>query len=139
MEKTISIAEFRQKIRQLPSDEPRIRTGIWYLTQKEHWLGWLRDYNSPGAYGRKIISGRDAKFAYNHVVCPGLLLYLMKAANVKPALIEAATKADANGATLMGRVGAIRKIVPWSVIYAALWGKPRKTWYKRIWSNEIQN
>ncbi len=139
MEKSISIAEFIRTIRRLPSDKPKERSGIWYLTQKRHWLGWLGDYNSPGAYGRKIITGRDAKFAYNHIVCPDMLLYLMKAASVQPALIEAATRADDNGATLMGRVGAIRKIVPWSVIYAALWGTPRKSWYKRIWSNEIQN
>jgi hypothetical protein len=26
----------------------------WYASQKQHWLGWLGDYASPGAYGRKL-------------------------------------------------------------------------------------
>jgi hypothetical protein len=25
----------------------------WYRTQKEHWLGWLREYNGPGYYSRQ--------------------------------------------------------------------------------------
>ena len=24
----------------------------WWSTQKEHWLGWLTEYNGPGYYGR---------------------------------------------------------------------------------------
>lgn len=44
--------------------------GVWYRTQKEHWLGWLRDYDCPGAYGRKVTGGRDSHFVYNHVVNP---------------------------------------------------------------------
>jgi hypothetical protein len=136
MEKSISIAEFRRTINRLPSDEPKVRPGIWYLTQKQHWLGWLRGYDGPGAYGRKNWTNRDAKFVYNHVVCPGLLIYLIVAAKLKPEVIEAAKQADVNGTTLMGKVGAIRKIAPWPEIYTALWGTPRKSWYKRIWSNE---
>jgi len=42
--------------------------GVWYTSQKEHWLGWLSEYNGPGAYDRKIWRGRSAKFAYNHPV-----------------------------------------------------------------------
>ena len=52
-----------------------VRSGIWnrrrasYATQKEHWLGWLSEYNGPGYYGRKS-SHRSAEFVYNHIVCP---------------------------------------------------------------------
>ena len=34
---------------------------VWYHTQKEHLLGWLKAYDGPGAYGRKQWN-RDAQF-----------------------------------------------------------------------------
>lgn len=121
-EKQVSIRQFRKAINRLPSDEPKDRPGIWYRTQKEHWLGWLGDYDGPGAYGRKNWN-HDAKFAYNHVVCPDLLLYLIRAIPVEPELLAAGEKAATNGTSLMEKAGAIRKIVPWEVIYKELWGK----------------
>src|ERR1700680_3404466 len=42
--------------------------GVWYRSQQEHWLGWLSEYDGPGAYGRKTSVVRSAEFAYNHVV-----------------------------------------------------------------------
>ena len=30
--------------------------GVWYTSQKEHWLGWLKGYNGPGHYRRKHLS-----------------------------------------------------------------------------------
>ena len=90
MPESISIAEFRRAIERLPSDQPRSQPGVWYQTQKEHWLGWLREYEGPGAYGRKPNQSRDAKFAYNHVVCPEMLLWLIEAAGVRQELVTGA-------------------------------------------------
>lgn len=120
--KQVSIRQFRKAINRLPSDEPKDRPRIWYRTQKEHWLGWLGDYDGPGAYGRKNWN-RDAKFAYNHVVCPDLLLYLIRAIPIEPELLAAGEKAASIGTSLMEKAGAIRKIVPREVIYKELWGK----------------
>jgi hypothetical protein len=50
---SISIEQFVAAIEKLPEDEPRDRDGVWYRTQKEHWLGWLSQYHGPGAYGAK--------------------------------------------------------------------------------------
>lgn len=66
------------------AEDRRRHRSVWYESQKEHWVGWLYHCNSPGAYGRKITSGRDARFVYNHVVCPGLLAYLAEAVSPKP-------------------------------------------------------
>jgi hypothetical protein len=58
------------------------KQGTWssrdtsYTTQKEHWLGWLSEYNGPGYYGRKN-SCRSAEFVYNHIVCPPMVLWLL--------------------------------------------------------------
>jgi hypothetical protein len=124
MEKEISIAFFIQAIKCLPSDKPKNNARKWYKTQKEHWIGWLSEYNGPGAYGRKSGQNRDAKFAYNHIMCSEMLLFLIRAIPLKPELIEAAEKEYQNGSTLLQKahsVGAIRKIVPWSEIYQSLY------------------
>lgn len=117
----ITTQELLKAIRKLPSDDPIKQKGVWYLTQKEHWLGWLEEYSGPGAYKRQNWD-QDAKFAYNHVVCPELLLYLIQAIPLEEQLIIAANQANKSGSTQMERSGAIRKVVPWEMIYKALWG-----------------
>src|SRR4051812_21652092 len=117
MEREIHITEFIKAIRHLPADPTVENLRVWYKTQKEHWLGWLGGYEGPGAYGRKTGVKRTAKFAYNHVVCSGLLLYLIRAIPLRQELIDAAEKESLTGSTEMQKSGAIRKVVPWSEIY----------------------
>ena len=80
---SISIEQFVAAIEKLPEDEPRDRDGVWYRSQKEHWLGWLSQYHGPGAYGRRG-GDLDAKYAYNHIVNPS------KAARIRPEFRPAA-------------------------------------------------
>lgn len=130
-ENPVTITKFINAIRRLPSDEPIDRPGVWYRTQKEHWLGWLGNYDGPGAYGR-INWNRDAKFAYNHVVCPELLLYLIRAIPLDPETVAAAEVVAKNGKSLMEKAGAIRRVVPWEMIHQALWGENNKTRFPRM-------
>ena len=116
-----SIRSLLTTIRGLPADPPVHNPRKWYLTQKEHWNGWLTEYNGPGAYGRQTGVKRDARFAYNHVVQPELLLYLADASGVDQKLVAAAKRAFAKGTTLMQKSGAIRAIIPWETVAAALW------------------
>ncbi|MBI2863397.1 MAG: hypothetical protein HYX94_02390 [Chloroflexi bacterium] len=122
MKRPISIAEFISVIRRLPPDEPHPDPRVWYKTQKEHWLGWLEDYDGPGAYGRVPNKNRDAKFAFNHVVCPEMLLWLIEAAGTNRELVDAARRASESGPTMMQKSGLIRKLVPWTEVVAAIWG-----------------
>jgi hypothetical protein len=122
LEKRISISQFLRVITQLPYDEPRVEQTGRKRSQQEHWLGWLSEYNTKGYYGRKPGMNRDAKFAYNHVVCPDLLIYLIRNAGFDPKTVEEAEKVFCSNATYMEKVGKIRKIVPWSMMYFALWG-----------------
>lgn len=122
MDRSVSIKEFIHKIERLPSDEPVHDPRVWYTTQKEHWLGWLREYDGPGAYGRVPGKQRDTKFAFNHVVEPKMLLWLIEAAGVSKDLTEAAQRASDEGASLMQKSGAIRWVVPWTVLFDAIWG-----------------
>jgi hypothetical protein len=122
-ERSITIREFKRAIRKIPRDEKIYNPDKWYLTQKEHWLGWLSQYKTAGAYGRQTGVDRDARYAYNHIVEPKLLLYLIHAIPLDQTYLDAAERAhQTSGKTMMAKSGAIRKAVPWSVIYQALWG-----------------
>ena len=117
----IGIDQFIAAIEALP--ETKLNAGsrkVWYSTQKEHWLGWLSQYSGAGAYDRKQ-PGKDAKFAYNHIVNPQMLLWLIEAAGVSEDRVTAAASAAEGGATLMQKAGAVRKQVPWAEVAKALW------------------
>ncbi len=119
MERTLDIAELLIAISRLPEDRRR-RGNAWYESQKEHWVGWFFHYNSSGAYGRKVTNGRDAKFVYNHVVCPGLLAYLADASGVSRGLVRRAKQIAVAPGTEMERAGAIRRVIPWHMVQSAL-------------------
>ena len=90
---------------------------VWYWRQKEHWLGWLADYDGPGAYGRKAHSGRSAAFVYNHVMNPAMVFWLGEGAGVQRELVEQAAAAClAAGSTLPKECAAIRAVIPWEMI-----------------------
>ena len=68
--------------RSLATADP-FRRPPWYRSQKEHWLGWLREYDGPGYFGRRDW-GRSAEFVYNHVVCPPMVLVTRSGAYRQP-------------------------------------------------------
>jgi hypothetical protein len=123
MRDPIPIRRLLAVIRKLPPDKPVHNPKKWYLTQHEHWIGWLSEYDGPGAYGRDATITRDARFAYNHIVEPEMLLCLAKAAGVSPAKVATARSAAAHGRTLMQRAGAVRSIISWDLVAGALWPK----------------
>ncbi len=119
----VGIGRFIQAIRRLPSDKPKDDPRKWYKTQKQHWLGWLGEYRSPGYYGRKPQTPRNARYAYNHIMCPEMLLYLIAAGRVKPSLVKAARHDCSRMVSLAAKCAAVRKHAPWPVVSAALWRK----------------
>ncbi|HEY5270335.1 MAG TPA: hypothetical protein VII97_08360 [Anaerolineales bacterium] len=123
MTETISIPKFIRAIQRLPSDEPVVDSRVWYKTQKEHWLEWLKGYHGSGGYGRKVDKQRDARFAYNHIVNYEMLLWIIASAGVKPSLVNAVRRASTHGSTLQQKSAAIRRLVPWEELAGALWGK----------------
>ena len=47
---------------------------VWYKTQHEHWLGWLSNYNGPGANNRMdaIYTREQKQLTYcekNSMIC----------------------------------------------------------------------
>ena len=117
----VSVRRLINAIRRLPSDPLRKDPRKWYLTQKQHWFGWLGEYNTRGAYVRVPGLNRDARYAYNHIVECRMRLWLIDAAGVDRKVYREARKAFAANSTLQRQAGAIRKVVPWDVVEAALW------------------
>ena len=135
MPESKTVKEFIRAIERLPEDELIDSPDVWYRSQQEHWLGWLDQYDGPGAYGRKGGQNRDAKFAYNHIVNYQMLLWLADAAGLPEETVEAAYEAArTHGPTLQARSGAIRKVVPWEMIAEALWGTKRR---RRLIHNRV--
>ena len=121
MKDPIPVRKLLAAIRRLPADKPRETPGKWYLTQHEHWIGWLSQYDGPGAYGRDPTVRRDAKFAYNHIVEPEMLLYLAAAGGVDKRKVAMARKVASEGKTMMQKSGTIRQLLPLPIVAAALW------------------
>lgn len=134
----VNARSLRSKIAQLREDTPlhkklertiKVGTGhngAWYASQKEHWLGWLREYDGPGAYGRSTHSGRDARYIYNHIQCAPMLFWLAEAVEVPEAQLDAAfaavVKVKPRGAS---QCGALRKAISWDEIEARIDGEPK--------------
>ncbi len=107
---TVQWAKLGSKCGQLPPKKP------WWKTQQEHWLGWLKGWNGPGYYGRKDWN-HSAEFVYNHIVNPGMLIYLIEGAKVHENHIRKAIRtALANASSMASMSSAIRRIIPWWIV-----------------------
>lgn len=111
---------FTAKWRRMRGTGQRERENVWYTTQHEHWLGWLKYYRGPGAYGRTNWA-RSADFAYSHIVNPQMLIYLAEAAGIDRKVLNAAARAALKNRETMGSMSAaIRRLIPWHDIETAL-------------------
>ena len=120
------ISELITRIRELPGDPPvpAETTGCNnYTTQKAHWLGWLGATPGSGTYERRTPANRGARYVCNHIVEPRMLLWLIEAAGVEPALVREARQASSRGSSLQSKSKAIREVVPWNTVARALWGR----------------
>ena len=110
-----SVEKLINVIKKLPADK-EVPSGTQgysrYHTQKAHWLGWLS--KKPGAkYYRQDAPNRGAKFVYNHIMEPKMLLWLITASGVDNKLVANAQKDSDNARTMASSCAAIRKVVSW--------------------------
>jgi hypothetical protein len=121
MQKDISIKDFIEVIKSLPSDEQVEEADGRLKTQKGHWLTWLREHENPVADWRTKVKKWNARYAYEKAPIPEMLLYLVRAIPLKAELIRAAEKANERSNSQVKKLGAILRAVPWSEIYQAIW------------------
>ena len=117
-------SQLRTLIAPLPEHLPHTRKpetalggySLNYSSQREHWLRWLNEYDGPGAFGRTRFD-HDAAFAYNHCGCPAMALWLGEASGVSKRLVTtAARSALQRPGRFSAKCGAIRRVIPWSLI-----------------------
>ena len=114
-----SVEKLIDVIQKLPSDkEVSIGTQGYnlYRTQKSHWLGWLDTKSNTGTYHRKDAPNRGAKFVYNHIMEPKMLLWLISASGVDMKLVTQAEENAANAKSMASSCAAIRKVVSWEAL-----------------------
>ncbi len=109
--------EFEKELKKIGMSDIERR---WYTTQKEHWLGWLSEYDGPGYYGRQTSDGKDAKYVYNHIMNPEMLLWFCEASGVPADTVRLAKDAALSAKrTYPSHAAAIRKVIPWQMILDA--------------------
>jgi hypothetical protein len=117
------IRRFIKAIEQLAPDNvvPKGTPGYNnYTTQRAHWLGWLGLDSEPGSFLRSTGPRRGARYVYNHINEPKMLLWLIEASGVRRELRESARRASDGADTPPGKAAAIRKAVPWSEVLPPL-------------------
>jgi len=96
------------------------RSQVWYTSQRQHWLGWLKGYKGLGYYNRKDWH-RSAEFVYKHIVCPPTVLWLAEASGVSKAKVAEAKRAALSATrSLPSQSSAIRRTIPWEMIEVRL-------------------
>ena len=116
----ISKLEERQPIaerleREIARRHPH-RAEPWYRSQKQHWLGWLAEYDGPGFYSRSRWD-RPAQFVYNHIQCPPMLLWLAEASGLPRGRLLRANKAALAAGDHHGpSTAAVRSLLPWEAV-----------------------
>lgn len=109
--KGVSIEELIVAIRKLPKHHYR-----------EVWIRWLSNYDKPGPYNRRPGEQHSAKFAYNNLAYPEMLLWLIQAAGADDGLVEMAVSDSEQFENVRRKSAAIRKRVPWEDLERLLWG-----------------
>jgi len=102
-------------IEKLPADKeaPSGNQGYnRYRTQKAHWLGWLDSKSTSGTYQRQDTPHRGAKYGFNHIMEPKMLLWLISASGLQPVLVEHAKEEALNKKPMASSCATIRKGVP---------------------------
>ena len=108
----ISIEQFIRIIENLPDHE-----------YKNKWLRWLREYETSNRFGRNSNVKRSAKFVYNNLAYPEMLLWLIQAAGIDGEDVKLAESESANITNVRSQSAVIRKIVPWKNLKQMLWVK----------------
>jgi len=116
-----SVLQLANFIESLPADK-EVSLGTQgfnnYNTQKAHWLGWLDSKSTTGSYQRQEKPGRGAKYVYNHIMEPKMLLWLISASGLQIELVKLAKEASLNKKSMASSCAAIRKVVPWQSLEA---------------------
>lgn len=79
-------------------------------------VSWMSEMSGPGAYGRKS-KNREAKAAYNSLVCAPALIWMAEALGENPDVVRCAVAAaDSAGANFTSQCVARHRVIAWNQI-----------------------
>jgi hypothetical protein len=118
-----SIKKLPRAVRRLPATAPlsdKLSKG-GYETHQDHWIGWLKEYDGPGYYGRSDWSV-DARAVYQRLANGRMIVWLSEAAGEEPKRIRAAItamKRRGNGRK-QTEAKIVRSHLPWEQVATLL-------------------
>lgn len=115
MIRSYSIREMLLAVRRLPAHMPesdRLPMG-GYASHRDHWTGWLEEYDGPGYYGRSNWN-RDARYVYQHLNNGNIIVWLNEAVGESPRLIRLTiAKMRTAGPRAQAEAATARRFLPW--------------------------
>lgn len=113
--RSYSIRELLTAVRRLPAtmpDSDRLSKGS-YASHKEHWIGWLSEYDGPGFYDRSNWKV-DARTVYQRLNNGHMIVWLNEAAGEDPSLIRRTIREMKQGGPRKQTIAKIaRSFLPW--------------------------
>jgi hypothetical protein len=101
----------------------------WYKYQGEHWQGWIGGYVGVrgflfsrffgGSYKRKNRQ-RSAKFIYNHIMCPPMLIWLAEVTGFESERLKASIDTTFQTEQYQKQCAIIRKEFSWAEVEQAI-------------------
>lgn len=95
------------------------QTRLLLRSYKQQWLDWLSEYDGPGFYSREN-PDRTARFIFNRLNNPEMILWLAEASGVDETLILHAAQFPRTGASKQTQAAAVRNVITWELIEASL-------------------
>jgi hypothetical protein len=97
-------------VRRLP-EEPTV-PARFPNSFKQAWVDWLSKYIRPGKYGRGD-RRRDARFIYNHLNHPEMIIWLAAASGAEAQLVRKAAGTMQEDDSHGTQAATVRRILPW--------------------------
>jgi hypothetical protein len=113
--RSYTIPELLRAVRRLPATTPesdRLSKGV-YATHKDHWIGWLEEYDGPGYYSRSNWDV-DARTVYQRLNNGNMIVWINEAAGESPTRIRLTIAKMLQGGPRKQMMAMIaRSFLPW--------------------------
>ncbi|MGJ5117563.1 hypothetical protein [Bradyrhizobium oligotrophicum] len=122
--RSFKIPELLRAVKRLPATTPqsdKLSKGN-YETHRDHWIGWLKEYDGPGFYGRANWDV-DARGVYQRLNNGHMIVWLNEAAGEDAETIRLAiARMERAGTRKQTRASAARSVLPWERASMLLFG-----------------
>lgn len=93
------------------------KNGMWWKSQREHMVDWFSKQNTlgKGKY-KRIKPNESARYTYNHLNCPGAILWMAEALGEEETILKDAMLAASMEPNVRSRSKIVRAKISWTRI-----------------------